>query len=393
MRHLLIAMLGFALSGLSCAKKERTYAQDYIPAAVSEDAVPTVSRRPTNPDGGKVPGKLAEMDPEESAKRKARNEIQPLEFGLGAAGITMQTPQSQARSILSAPLGVSQGVEFYNEHIRVMWSSSGDDPMPSIIIVDEGYPGSLGLPAPFERLKVGDSLSGSITSEEQLLAFMRLIGAQFERADPKTYQCDVILTCRMLASAEGVEMQFRRGGLLIGGPNLQLQLIYFIPPQKFYPRLSAPIVYGTSIGGVSFTTRRAQFEATYGPPEALNDGIFYYDQSSIGIQWAVDGSALYIAGLRTLQGTMDFGATIGQRKIGDSFAAHFAPEDEGQLFMLALDRHFEARAPDFDCSAQEAPLCSLQKVGNFLVIMLERGTFIFTADASKNFLLYEMFKE
>ena len=392
MNKILVMIAWAGVFFAACAKKEKTFSQDYIPAKISADAVPAISRQPTNPDGGKVPGKVSDLDPEESAKRKAKHEILPIEFGVGVAGITMQTTQDEARDILSPARGEFQGFEIYDEHIRVQWNRA-NPPKPEAIVIDDGYPGELTLPEPYGKLRVGQSLKSVISSEDDLVNFMRVAGASFEKMGDKPYLCDQVLTCRLGGSAAAIQLEFVRGGMIVSrDAELTLQVLYFTPPQKFFPRILDPIVYGTSIGGVSYATSRADFESKFGPPEQFEDGIYYYDQSSLGIAWGPDNKAIYMGALGTFQGTMDLGPVLGKRRIGDSFTSYAAATDDGTLLMLALDRQLEGRAADYNCATQTVPECSLKKVGDFLVVILAKGTFVFTADSTRRLLLFEMMK-
>lgn len=389
MIRLILALSGFIVVS-ACSKKDKSGEDVYLPKGLEDsDALPVVSRLPTRPEGGSVPGKVAEMDPEESARRKARNEIVAIEFGASAAGINMKTTKNEARTILAAPLGASQGFEFYPEHIRILWDDAAA-PAPRLLVVDEGYAGRLSLPAPYGNINIGQSLT-ALRPNFDIKEFMLAAGAAFEGMAGKAYNCEEALTCRLVAATTAFELQFRRGGMLVSNDaSKKLQLLYFQPTQKFYPRVTGPIVYGSSIGGVDFMTLRSSFEAKYGPPEEIEQGFAYYDQGSIRIGWGTNRMPLAIGALRTFSGSMNFGATIGERKIGDSFKAHMANADQAKAFMLAIDRHFENRAPDFDCSTQTTPLCSLETDGELILIELAKGIFVFTADSEKRFLLYQV---
>ncbi len=391
MYGLILAVASLTIFG-ACSKKDKE-STELLDKKMLEnnDALPVLSRLPTRPEGGLVPGKVAALDPEENARRKTRNEIINIEFGSSVAGINMKTTKQEARNILSAPLGASQGLEAYPEHIRIQWGD-GEAPVPALIVVDDGYGGSLNLPAPYGKLSVGQALP-SIKTEVDLKAFMRAAGASFEGKTGQAYDCELAFTCRFLSSNGSYELQFRKGGFIISTETgTKLQIVYFLPEQKFYPRVTGPIVYGSSIGDLTLNTSKTSFESKYGPPEQVSGPFSYYDQGSVRVAWGPSRLPLAMGALRTYEGSMDFGATIGSRKIGDSFASYAVASDDGRELMLALDRHFEARATvDFDCSTQTpTPLCSYENDGELLVIELTKGTFVFTAASDKRFLLYQV---
>lgn len=382
-----------ALSSLACSKKDQAQENiESVKGLEDSDALPVISRLPTRPEGGEVPGKVDEMDPEESVRRKTKNEILPIEFGVSVAGINMKTTKKEARGILAAPLGAAQGFEFYPEHIRVLWDQ-GDAPRPELVVVDEGYGGTLSLPAPYGKISVGQAMP-MIKDEAGVRAFLKAAGATFEGKSPADYDCEVALSCRLLSASDSYELQFKKGGILMAtDASKKVQLLYFQEPRNFYPRVTAPMLYGTAIGGVDFNTTRSSFEAKYGPPEETNGPFAYYDLGSIRVAWGQSKMPLAIGALRTFGGSMNIGGSFGERKIGDSFASYIGASSTNPAkdLMLALDRQLEARAAaDFDCSAQAPALCTFETDGDLLLIELAKGIFVFTADSEKRWLLYQV---
>ena len=114
------------LAPFACQKKETSKANQPL-GPVTETPPPSfdeILRNPTNPEGGIVEGKVPELTPEESMARKLRNEVLPIEFGVGAAGISMSTTFEEAHQILAKPIGVFSGFEFFPENIRIAWSDT-----------------------------------------------------------------------------------------------------------------------------------------------------------------------------------------------------------------------------------------------------------------------------
>lgn len=372
---------------LACAKKVRTENNSgYMPAAISQDASPAVTRVATRPDGGTVLGKGKPLDPEEAERRKLHNTVQAIVFGESVAGISMQTTALEARSILAPATIASQGFEFYPEHIRIAWKA-GDSSTPEYLVVDEGYAGKLQMPAPYGALQVGQSMANLLSSESELKSFLLNAGILFEKQSAD-YNCEKSLTCRMTQDANFFSLEYRRGGLLISNnPSRTLSFIYFNGPNKFYPRPTDPIVYGISVAGITFQSNRVSVEARIGPPEAMSGNFLYYDQASVGVIWGSDGTPAVLQALGSYQGSLNFGSTIGAHKIKDSFASYAPANDDGTLLMQEIYRGL--KNTDLDCKTQAVP-CTLtiDAARNRITITMDRSAFVFTNTADRTWLLY-----
>ncbi|MBI3548008.1 MAG: hypothetical protein HY078_03040 [Elusimicrobia bacterium] len=98
----------------------------------------------------------------------ARFADEPIVYGRGAGGITLQTAFEDASKILPEPLPQSPapGVRVYSPGLIVAWSE-GDPNIPEAIFAERGYRGALSLPAPFGRVGIGSSL-GTHFAEDDL---------------------------------------------------------------------------------------------------------------------------------------------------------------------------------------------------------------------------------
>ncbi len=369
----------------SCSKKAKNQTSgEYVAAVLSEDAVPA-SNRPTRPTGGFVEGKSsATIDPEEAERRRNKNMIEPIIFGASAAGITMNTPYSEAQQLLSL-YGSNQGADFFSEHIYIVWND-GADPVPFELGILNGYAGKLALPAPYGDVSVGQPMANFLVTFDDLKRFMLTIGAAFENQPVATYDCEKALTCQQREDQTFYILDFKRGGIFLSKEDgLPIGFMYLTQPQKFYAPVIDPMLHNLSIGGLTFQTRRSTAELRLGPSlrEQQEAGGFiynYYDQFNLAIEWGADGTPRSFKALNQYRGPLNFGTVIGSRKIGDSFQSLAPENDDGTQLMLALDRDLNRRAADYNCATQATPTCQrvLDTLTNRVLIVIDRSVYGFT---------------
>lgn len=377
----------------TCSKKAKNQTQgEYIAAVLSEDAVPATRPLPTRPDGGLVEGKGQTLDPEEAERRRNKNIIEPIVFGNSVAGISMSTPYSEAMKTL-VYYGSNQGIDFFQEHVVVAWGG-GADPVPFQIGIQEGYAGTLKLPAPYGEVSLGQQMAGKINNLDELRQFMLVSGAAFEN-QPNTYNCETSLTCQFNENESFYMLDFRRGGIYLSkATGLPIGFMYFTQPQRFFAPLVDPILHNLSIGGLTFQTKRTTAEARMGPTigEQLEGGLVfsYYDRANFAVAWGTDSTPSAFKAVGAYQGTQNFGTTIGTHKLGDSFASYAVTTDDGTALMLALDRGLNNRAADFNCSTTDPVTCQVVTdttvTPNRLLIVIDRSVYSFTKDENRNWL-------
>lgn len=365
----------------ACSKKVKNKSTgEYSPVVLSDDAVPVITVKATRPDGGLVEGKAQALDPEVAEARKNKNMVVPIVFGKSVANITMSTKRSEAYNTLVFA-GENQGVEFFSEHIVVVWGD-GDDPTPLLIGIQSGYVGSWKLPAPYGTVTVGQKMGGTLNSPTAVRTFALNLGA-FLESQPATYNCEVALTCQFRETDDAYIIDYKFGGIRFEKTtDLPLSFIYFSTVQKFYPRATEPIVFNQSIAGATFTTKQATFEAKYGPATASDaDGFLYYDQESVLIAWGGTGTPAAMQATGTYQGVFNFGGTIGSRKIGDSFATYAATNND--LIKLIYRLVNGVADVNYDCLVQAT--CSMQSNANFVNFVFgTRASMLFTNTTTKN---------
>jgi hypothetical protein len=365
--------------------------EPYNPARFGADVIPELPSEPTNPTGGDIPGRTNSLSVEESARRKAKNEIEPVVFGVSVSGIDMQTTLSAASDILAPPVGSDGPFILYPERIAIEWGS-GSDPLPDRIAVLNGYAGKINLPQPVGSTFIGDSLArflGASPPETTLRAYMRAIGAALE-GKGSDHDCEMTRSCRLSYLSPGsanklIDFEFTRGFMRLSGDGrLTLQAALFTKPTSLAPRLSDPIVYATQqIGGFTLSSTRAQIEARLGKPSVEDASLAFFDRDAFVI---IKGSTPQLPAALVAQigyqAPLTFGGAVGTRYLGDSFAPFVSAADDGTELMLLLDRILEGRTPDFDCRTLPDP-CRKTNNGQILLIELAKGSFGFTASSDR----------
>lgn len=98
----------------------------------------------TSPDVFTYPGETSGVGSAEEEAKKLENARKPIVYGVGAAGITMDTSLEDSKDLLTPPFRgpFSNGVAFYNEQVIVQWKQEGER-KPGIIYISKGYLGSM----------------------------------------------------------------------------------------------------------------------------------------------------------------------------------------------------------------------------------------------------------
>jgi hypothetical protein len=413
-------LFGVTLVATSCAKKTKN-PETYQAPAESADAAPRIFYEPTRPDGGLTPFKASEMPPEEIARRKAKNEVAPIIFGLSAGGISMQTPSSDADKILAPALGISfnslldvslakdYGLTFggylvYPERIAVLWSETRAM-TPSVIRVMAGQPGQLSLVDPVGTGYVGDSLArvfGPNPTEEALRGYVRKLGAAIEKR-ASDYNCEEAKTCRIsyLDANEKtiIDLEFKKGFLRLmrEGGDIRLMEAVFHKDALLPARLSEPLDYELGkIGPFSTSSTRTEVQARLGNPMAEDVYGLLYDRNALILrkESTPTPGQIKLRALIGYQGSLDLGATVGPRFLGDSFADLAPVSENGHELMLFLDRILEKREPEFDCRTAPTPCRALVEFdpyynANLLVFELPKGSFRFSRGAARIWMGFE----
>lgn len=350
-----------------------------------------ITRLPTNPDGGLIPGRNPDLSEEESAARQQANAAKPLTFGVSAAGVTMDMPRSEIMKVLANPEFIADdGAIFYPEFLSIFWLE-GEDPKPEAIVVRDGYKGKIELPEPFAALTLGQTYVDLLADEAAVNATLHGL-ARAISARGADYDCEVAGECYFQVDDESGDLNFYfPKGLVIFDKTGKLAALIYQTIEGLPKRTREPIVYGTSIGGVSFASTRAEVEERIGPSFETEEKFSAYDDGSIVVQWGEDDRPLLIRANFGLKGKLKFSEEF-EAGLGQPFADPSQPEDDGKGLMVFLDRLLHQRQAGFDCSKGKKPLCSYRNEDGRITIDLEKGSFVFTADAQRFWIGLDMKK-
>lgn len=188
------------------------------PGALDAPKVNPIDLQGSAPQAQKIPKKIVESPdffkkPDafgsdegsvEEQKLKDQNLNKPIVYGIGAAGITMDTTYAESKKLLTKPFRgpFDDGLTFYNEQVIVYWKLEGER-KPQIIIPIKGYMGQL------DAGKFGViSLLHKFTeykAEKEVGAtkLTRDLYNEFEKVkDPSKFDCFKVGRCRMIWGTE-----------------------------------------------------------------------------------------------------------------------------------------------------------------------------------------------
>ncbi|MCB0377135.1 MAG: hypothetical protein KDD33_01455 [Bdellovibrionales bacterium] len=154
----------------------------------------------TDPDVFSRPGELTGVGSAEQEKLKQENLRKPIVYGVGAAGITMDTTFADSATLLTPPWRgpFDNGLTFYNEQVVVFWKDEGDR-KPQMIIPLKGYLGTM------EAGKFGAldfqtkflSYKGD-QPEEGAARLIRELYLELEQVSDTSYNCLETSRCRLI---------------------------------------------------------------------------------------------------------------------------------------------------------------------------------------------------
>ncbi len=348
------------------------------------------ARIATNPDGGLIVGKSPVVSTEEDLRRIAVNAALPLSFGDGVSGITMNTSREASKAILSNPkFSTASGIDVFGEGIQVTWAE-GINPLPKSIRIVEGYKGSVTLPAPYGKLALGQDLGGLLASEADKLSFTRALGAAAAGKD-ETYDC---------IAAEACQLEDRAGTLFIDYPNgtvivieNKIYLMEYLSNSGFVPKNVAPIVFDTSMAGISFTQTKADVVAAYGEAYRYASATKeLYDAKTLRFVFSPEGAIAQMEATKGFKGTIK----IADKDYGiGSSLKELAPMDDvdGKKMMLLLAQKILGKDETYDCSKEMPATCASghSPQDKWIKILVGNTIFQMTDDESRTLVSILMF--
>lgn len=157
-----------------------------------------------SPDFFKKPDAFGgdEGSPEEQ-KLKEANLNKPIIYGVGAAGITMDTTYAESKKLLTKPLRgpMPDGGTLYNEQIYVIWKSEGER-KPALIVPLTGYLGKIDAGKFGVISLLHKFLSYKADKEKGAARLTRDLYNEFEKVTDPKVDCFKLGRCRMLWGTE-----------------------------------------------------------------------------------------------------------------------------------------------------------------------------------------------
>lgn len=400
MRTLLSYPLFLSLGLSACAKPESPPVTRKVGIVFNRDldavAKREVSRVPTLPEGGLIKGKNPALTVEANIARQTANRVAPLSFGQSFAGIDMTTTRDASKAILSEPkFSTDTGIDVFAEGFNLTWNP-GINPTPKSVQIFSDYKGALKLPQPYGDVKLEESLASHFMNDAQHIVFTQTLARTFAGKEKElSFDCLAEALCQIEHRGEQTFIDFPSGTLALWGDSIYL--VEYIQNQGFAPKSKAPIVFGTSMGGVDINMNKEQVNAALGAPYRYADGeTQLYDAKTIRVDFRASGAVEQIVVSAGYQGTMKVGAS--ERGIGTGFADIIANQDDpaGKLMMQALAKILAGKDmdPTFDClKAEGGAICAsgVDKANGIIRVQVGNMIFDFKDDKERTLLSVTMF--
>ncbi|RYZ50771.1 MAG: hypothetical protein EOP07_22390 [Proteobacteria bacterium] len=394
MRNLLIVSLSTLSLVGSCSKAlERVSNKSKSTAQRISSSDQVAIRTPTNPDGGLITGKAANISTEEDLRRIATNSVLPIVFGESVAGINRNTTRQDAKAILSNPqFTTDSGIDIYGEGLQVTWGA-GINPLPASIRIVEGYKGALTLPlpAPYQSVNLMQDLTPLFASDPSYATFTRAAGAAFAGKDA-AYDCLAASTCLIDNRGAEVIIDFPNGSLILF--NNAIYLIDFQTNTGFTPVSAEPMLLDKSIAGLAVGSSKADVIKVLGEPYRYKLGEeFLFDARTIRIEFDAEDKAVSIGAVKGHKGKL----TIGTKdfSIGSSFKEFSTADDvDGLQLMQTLNQVMTGKDATFDCTKAEVNKCQSghNAAEKWIKILVGATILEFSDDAERSLLSVTVFK-
>ena len=185
-----------------------------------------------NPEVFSPPGEVDGVGSAEQQVLQQKNLNKPIQYGVGAAGITMDTTFAEAKNLLTIPIyGPDEdGQAYYREELVVIWKDDGDR-KPQMIIPVGGYLGTMSA-GKFGELsyqtKFLDYKNDGIQGAARLTLELYL---ELEEVVDQSYNCLASGRCRLIYGDENQKnfvMVFPGAVFLMAKEEFQLAEIRLI---------------------------------------------------------------------------------------------------------------------------------------------------------------------
>lgn len=344
-----------------------------------------VIRTPTHPEGGLIAGKTPNVSTEEDLRRIAINAALPITFGEAVAGISFKTTRQESKAILSNPkFSTATGIDDFGEGIQVTWGE-GINPTPQSIRVSDGYKGSLTLPAPFGTVALGQDLTALLATEEDKIAFTKALGASVA-GKVASYDCIEAQTCQFEDRAGILFLDYPNGRAIVVANALYL--MEFEVNEGFAPKNTAPIVFDSSMAGISFTQKKADIIKSLGEPYRYPAGSKeLFDAKTIRIVFAADDSIAQMEATKGFKGTIKIGDK--EYGLGSSMQELVSAEDvDGKKLMATLAQKIYGKDASYDCTKETPATCNSGHSAKekWIKILIGHTIFQLSDDASRTLL-------
>lgn len=186
-----------------------------------------------SPDVFSNPGEVTGVGSVEDEALKQANLRKPIDYGIGAGGITMDTTFAESKKLLTPPFRgpFANGMALYNEQILVIWKDEGER-KPQLIIPMGKYLGKMAA-GKFGKLDFQTKFTSykGDKPEQGAARLARELFIELEQIEDTSYDCLATNRCTLIYGAENqanMVMVFPGAVLLLAKEEFQLAEIRII---------------------------------------------------------------------------------------------------------------------------------------------------------------------
>ncbi len=152
-----------------------------------------------NPEVFSAPGENEGVGSVEEQKLKDFNLRQPIVYGIGAGGITMDTTYEESKTLLTPPLRgpFEDGSTLYNEQLFVRWKQEGKR-KPQMIVPTGGYLGAMEAGAFGELTFQTKFLNYWPDQQQGAVRLIQDLYLELEKVSDTSYNCLETGRCRLI---------------------------------------------------------------------------------------------------------------------------------------------------------------------------------------------------
>ncbi len=321
-------------------------------------------------------------------KKIADNKRKPIIFGVGAAGMTMDSTMEEANELITY-IKMEGSYAVYSEGVRIVWNLKSK---PQKFIITDKYKGDVTVKG-YPTFTFGEELLW-LGSKEKISEFAKSFYQFNIQPDVADYDCFQTKECDLDdEQGGGISVSIGNQGYLFFSKDMKrlIQIQFFIPGSELMKaeikemrkrvegNSKQPIDFKVGVAGITFDMTFEQAHKILGPVVAEYSGVLYYEEG-IGVKWGIDEESGRKAQAFKIhngyKGALEFEG-YGKVRIGDNLAEYLTDSQKLQKLSNDFYRYLSGAPEGFQCGPNRK--CAAQKPpsGGLYIIFPEYGYFGF----------------